>query len=216
VKSRGRDGRMQVYWNAYRRGLLRRLYPMRPWHVVLHAFPETTKKAIHGQASLLGIKRIRRVDRQDAAVADYPVLRMLRDRRIKLGISQAEVAQATGWDVTRITNCERAHHTAGRRTSWPSFLMLMSWAEALGCELAIVDVAKAKANSRAVREAASIELSKYRAQLPKPERGTREFDPRAGRIEFTDPDMNRLELVRISPRQFLEMLAEPRKLRKAA
>lgn len=113
---------------------LKALYPAAPWSDVLAALPRHGRRAIQAYACSLKLKRenLRVTSR---SYSRHPLVQQLRDRRLALRLSIAEVAVDAGCDRSSLS---RSENVWGSRL--PSGAMLQGWAAALGLELVLVPI----------------------------------------------------------------------------
>lgn len=120
---------MSVAWTNQEVAKLRALYSTASWEQIEAALPRHGRVQIRATAARWKLQR--RVDpRRDVR---HPWVKLLRERRLALGLSQGELAKRINVERTLIV------HREGKRASGlPGAEMLQRWANALGFRLDLI------------------------------------------------------------------------------
>ena len=114
-------------WQQEELKVLREFYPRYsiPISDLKKLIPSHPASSIQKKAAELGIRRVRH-----GRKPVHPVIKVLRQRRNKLGLDRYQLAAILGYESTSIRNWELGVNN-------PTFFSLLNWCEGLGVDLCI-------------------------------------------------------------------------------
>lgn len=117
-------------WTTQEDTWLKYMWPLHPREDIKKRFPTRSWKAIYLRAMVLGVRRnkTRQVGIGLKEYNTHPLIKELVRARVRMNLSQGEVAKNMGYS--------KSHYAAWERgVECPRWLQMVDWAAALGLEL---------------------------------------------------------------------------------